>query len=646
MRKIILLALVLVIVTSADLFGQFRLASDGFVSQFSNPNDSTYIVDVDLFSDLTGTGYVPTGITTAYRVFSQRGQLYRIGATSNLTFSSARLTLVEIDNDQVNTEGLPVGQIQVFDPGAVEAIPQVPFGTTGATSVLQAVVVSYNSIIPPVPEGVSLVQVEYTAAAIAADTNQVKPGNLSAYTDKTFSALNGEIFSAKGALNSIPTLDGNWATEIQSYPQGDTVAIPAGFTWDFPGRITRSNGTYDWTYGTEDAFRNQFRVDTNFNGAGAEVCYVDPIIGDNANDGRTPSTAFQTLGAAVATLSGNSGTRCRHISITPGVLVNTEQWAGTASARPVSIFCPSKESAVIGQWITEPTWTTTAVAGIYKTTITNLSTTTGYILNRKNKDELGMFVEYETGISATTLDPGQQFVDSDTLYIFASDGQTPDYLTNTLITSGTATFNPIGNHPVYLENIIVYGQTLFTGSGTKAALNCKFFYCKNDDSDLVRVTSTAIFNNCTFAFSQSDVIDYETNSEGIEYNCFVRYSGMKTPTGGESADQCSTAHGGARVVRINGRYEQYRSSGIYDINEGTKAIMVGCSIGSERTGYEELNTWPALGIGVGAETWAEGVTIGGTKQLSVDNGTLHIVNFKINQQSIIEKLGGAIIQKW
>jgi lysophospholipase L1-like esterase len=160
MRKIILLALVLVIVTSADLFGQFRLASDGFVSQFSNPNDSTYIVDVDLFSDLTGTGYVPTGITTAYRVFSQRGQLYRISATSNLTFSSARLTLVEIDNDQVNTEGLPTGQIQIFDPGAVGAIPQVPFGTTGATSVLQAAVVSYNSIIPSVSAGVSAAQVK------------------------------------------------------------------------------------------------------------------------------------------------------------------------------------------------------------------------------------------------------------------------------------------------------------------------------------------------------------------------------------------------------------------------------------------------------------------------------------------------------
>ena len=166
MRKLLTFLVLVAAVTTVR--GQYRLASDGFVSVVSNPNDTVYVVDVNFFADLTGSGYSPTNLQVGYRLFSQREQLYRIDSVADETFTSARLKLVEIDNAQVDTEGAPVGQVQVFDPGTVETIPQVPFGATGAGSVIQAAVVSYNSRLPS--GGIS----ESVARTIASDSVSVE----------------------------------------------------------------------------------------------------------------------------------------------------------------------------------------------------------------------------------------------------------------------------------------------------------------------------------------------------------------------------------------------------------------------------------------------------------------------------------------
>lgn len=131
---------------AAPVSAQYRIVSDGSVSVFSNPNDSTYIVDVNFFADLTGSGYIPTNIPqTGYELFGQREQLYRISAVTDATFTSARLTIIEQDRFGTDTEGSPIGQVMAFNPPDGGKIPQVPFGTTGATSAIQAAVDSWNS---------------------------------------------------------------------------------------------------------------------------------------------------------------------------------------------------------------------------------------------------------------------------------------------------------------------------------------------------------------------------------------------------------------------------------------------------------------------------------------------------------------------
>ena len=476
-------------------------------------------------------------------------------------------------------------------------------------------------------------------------SQEVKPVGGTYLTGDVVRDSNGTLFQALQS-NDSPGLNGRWAPLNEGVLLGDTVKMPGtDFDW-FPGVITRNGELgYLWTYGKPNAFRKMSRVDTNFNGVLAEICYINPITGNDANDGLTEATAFRTINYGIGQL-GNTG-RCLHLSLAPGVYVEDEQFDGSVlGSRPYSLFCP-EGIAVIGMWLNNPAWTLTS-GGTYRATITNLNVVSGYVLDRTSQDDAGMFLQYAFGSSATELRPGQQFVQNDTLWIYPRSGGAPDPLVNTLITVGDDSFTPNGNHHFYGENLHVYGQTNASGNLTKlkAFLNCSFFYCRNDNTDQFRVPGVAYFNRCTFQYGQSDIVDYESDSRGIEWKCRFKYAGMKTPVGGESADQCSTAHGGALVVRGPGTYELYRSSGIYDINAGTKSVNVGCQMGSEREGYFTANTWPSIGVGPGAEMWIENVSFGGKLQLQVDEAILNVRRLNLTSASTVEIINNSIVRPW
>ncbi len=239
--------------------------------------------------------------------------------------------------------------------------------------------------------------------------------------------------------------------------------------------IRTGPGKFDWSLGEPEQFRDFFRVDTNFNGTGVEVCFVDPINGNDANAGTTPATAFRTIDQAKGLLGNDES--CRHISLSPGVYIADEQFTIMAS-RPFSMYCPNGK-AVIGRWIDEPTFIDQG-GGIYLAVVTDLPNTIGYVLDRTKQTESGRFEPYQSANSQTDIDPGEYFVNGNNLYLRTSDGTPPSYLENTLITSQNHVFQPIGNHPIYLENIVVYGQSASGGSGCKAYINRNFLYCKNE----------------------------------------------------------------------------------------------------------------------------------------------------------------------
>jgi len=107
--------------------------------------DSTYSATVNLQSDLTGQGYLANQVQVGHRVFTPTEQLYEVTAVTSTTFSSATITVVERSNQYVTTNSAPSGQVMVFDPDGREKIPDIPFGSTGATATMNAAVVTYNA---------------------------------------------------------------------------------------------------------------------------------------------------------------------------------------------------------------------------------------------------------------------------------------------------------------------------------------------------------------------------------------------------------------------------------------------------------------------------------------------------------------------
>lgn len=139
MRKIFLATLFLLPALAAlGQLDQFRIIGTG---SWTTVNDSTFSAVVTFSPDLTGNSFLPTGITDTMRVFSQRGQVYRVDTVYSKTFSNATMKIVERGGNW----GKPLGQVMVYDHENREEVPNIPFGSTGSTAQFQASVDTYNS---------------------------------------------------------------------------------------------------------------------------------------------------------------------------------------------------------------------------------------------------------------------------------------------------------------------------------------------------------------------------------------------------------------------------------------------------------------------------------------------------------------------
>lgn len=209
MKKILLGFLL--IFSFAALYGQttnvFRMIGS---ATWSTVNDSTYQGTVNFFADLTGKGYLATGILVdSFRVFSNTGQVYRIDSVGTTTFSSAFLRIVEYGTTQAS----PTGQIMVYNPLGVETVPQCPFGSTGATAQIQAAIDTYNaSLVSSTATDLSAVTVYYDSLVLGNVTAWVKRigGTLTTLTNPVSGQYNVTI--SEGADLQSVTVQGNNTT--------------------------------------------------------------------------------------------------------------------------------------------------------------------------------------------------------------------------------------------------------------------------------------------------------------------------------------------------------------------------------------------------------------------------------------------------
>jgi hypothetical protein len=131
----------------STLSAQFRMVGSG---SWSPLTDSTHVGQINFLADLTGEGFLATGISDTMLLFTGTQQQYRVIGLANVTFSSAQLTVVEIDS--TTTTG-PIGQVMVYENEGRKTIPQVPFGSTGSTAQIQAAIDTWNSKIDEVGGG-------------------------------------------------------------------------------------------------------------------------------------------------------------------------------------------------------------------------------------------------------------------------------------------------------------------------------------------------------------------------------------------------------------------------------------------------------------------------------------------------------------
>lgn len=144
------------------------------------------------------------------------------------------------------------------------------------------------------------------------------------------------------------------------------------------------------------------------------------------------------------------------------------------------------------------------------------------------------------------------------------------------------------NLNIYLENITIldgYGANLLARSYneytcTVIAKNCRFFNSLKNSNNYDAVClqgADGIFQNCIASFSGKDGFNYHALNQvipyGIEINCQGSYNGLKNS---DNAYNGSTAHDGAKVLRIGGVYHDNKGPNVADVQDGTTSINYSC----------------------------------------------------------------------
>lgn len=187
---------------------QFRLVGSG---TWSTINDSTYQASLSFMSDLSGGGFLATDIVDSFRLFTGVEKIYRVDTVWNKTFSSASVRVVEYNG----TSGIPSGQVMVYNPDGRSTIPQVPFGSTGATAQLQAAVVTYNAKQTATGSTISDgdkgdIDITSSAMVYTIDTSAVT-------SSKILDATVGWVDLAQAVKDSIDAVGGNGIDTLATY---------------------------------------------------------------------------------------------------------------------------------------------------------------------------------------------------------------------------------------------------------------------------------------------------------------------------------------------------------------------------------------------------------------------------------------------
>lgn len=202
---------------------QFRLAVNGTPS-WTNLGGGLYSATMTFHADLTGNSYAVAGIVDTMRLFTSRGQVFEVDSVWGKTFSQATLRVEYVSG--VNSA--PVGQGMVYAPNPNGFVPDLPFGSTGATAQFNQMPVTYNASLSAAGGGGTVTSVGLTMPSGFSVSGSPVTGTGTLAVTTSLSGLvkaSGGAFTA-GNVNLASEVTGalgatNGGTGQTSYTVGD-----------------------------------------------------------------------------------------------------------------------------------------------------------------------------------------------------------------------------------------------------------------------------------------------------------------------------------------------------------------------------------------------------------------------------------------
>jgi len=362
--------------------------------------------------------------------------------------------------------------------------------------------------------------------------------------------------------------------------QAGLIQKPIGFDWYAPIRIYRTRlGTFLTDYSA-----TRYRI------YGKE--YFVSTSGNDANDGLTLATAFRKISTAVQQPDVDV------IWLSNGMFNRDYGFNGIAPARSMSIMALPGAIPIITTH-SNLTWTLeTDKTYTYKATRSLVTR----VLDSNTIAENGDYLEYtlKTSVDEVEVTPGSYYTDGATIWVHRTDGAIPD--TSIWCLLSTRNFGHQGGCQFYLEGLTFLGgnyvcdiENTALGETTTAlyARSCKFKYGRRDANAFQCYGANQVhLDHCEVAVTGADGFNYHAGNGVIPKVLEVGCKGRDVGTNG--THQCSTAHDGVTIIRLNSEYYNAYGSCVTDITAGTKSWMLGCYChggGLEDMAFQDGTAW-------------------------------------------------------
>lgn len=341
--------------------------------------------------------------------------------------------------------------------------------------------------------------------------------------------------------------------------------LPTGFSFNIPVRIFNDGKSFITNFNKEDY--------KNSNGT---IRYVSKngVMGNNGLIKEKPTTIQRAY-----SLSSNGDT----IVLLDGIYdIQDLDWGYVVVQKSLNII--GENNVVIYSGFLNNTFTS------HSTYLNVLQITKNNIVDVIETYNNKIF-EYKklTSISDVNDTIGSYYVDGSTVYLnplISSDNICLCQRNNDILNID----NDLNNLNLYIENITLIGKSggiIVNKKNTSNSLqvtfnNVKTLYCGDANNDSFQIYGgNVIFNNCEASYSYKDGFNYNgVNKASTSVVCNVleiNSTGANNGRGKSSETMNgSTAHNGAKILRINGLYYDNYGVNVADVQEDTKSVNLGC----------------------------------------------------------------------